>query len=84
MRYAGRSLTEAIDSIMTATLEANMGGLIGVSSRGEIVMQHNTPGMSCGAADGGGRFEIFLLLDNGGGPEDSGQTADADRSDSEN
>jgi beta-aspartyl-peptidase (threonine type) len=92
MRYAGRTLSEAIDEIMTAKLEANMGGLIGVSHRGEIVMQHNTPGMSCGAADAGGRFEIFLILDNGGAPGSAGQAAgaasdqtdSADRSDSEN
>jgi beta-aspartyl-peptidase (threonine type) len=93
MRYAGRSLAEAINDIMTAKLEANMGGLIGVSHRGEIVMQHNTPGMSCGAADVGGRFEIFLSLDDGGVPEASGQEASgqatpptpgADHSDAEN
>ncbi len=84
MRYARRSLAEAIDDIMTAKLQSNMGGLIGVSHRGEIVMQHNTPGMSCGAADSGGRFEIFLLLGNGGAIEAPGQSADADHSDSEN
>lgn len=60
MRYAGRSIDEAVTNIMTKTLKPNVGGLIAVSHRGEIVMQHNTPGMSCGAADSNGRFETRL------------------------
>ena len=84
MRYAGESLTEAINDIMTAKLKPNMGGLIGVSHRGEIVMQHNTPGMSCAAADSGGRFQIFLYLDNGGAPQAAGQATGEDRIDAEN
>ncbi len=62
MRYAGRSMKDAVDEIMTKKLAAGVGGLIAVSHLGEIVLQHNTPGMSCGAADSGGRFETFLLL----------------------
>jgi beta-aspartyl-peptidase (threonine type) len=63
MRYAGRSLKTAATEIMQKRLKAGAGGLIAVSRRGEIVMQHNTPGMSCGAADSGGRFETHLALD---------------------
>ncbi|MEM1067747.1 MAG: isoaspartyl peptidase/L-asparaginase [Planctomycetota bacterium] len=60
MRYAGRSIDEAVTNVMTKTLRPNVGGLIAVSRTGEIVMQHNTPGMSSGAADSNGRFETRL------------------------
>ena len=66
MMYANRSLGSAVTEIMTERLEPGIGGLICVSHDGEIVMQHNTPGMCCGAADSSGRFETFLVLDNGG------------------
>ncbi|MCH5376169.1 MAG: isoaspartyl peptidase/L-asparaginase [Planctomycetes bacterium] len=69
MRYADRSMANAIDEIMTKTLKPGVGGLIAVSHRGEIVLQHNTPGMSCGAADSDGRFEVFLALEDGGAPK---------------
>jgi beta-aspartyl-peptidase (threonine type) len=63
MRYAGRPMEDAIDEIMTKRLKPGVGGLIAVSRDGEIVMQHNTRGMSCGAADSNGRFETFLKTD---------------------
>jgi beta-aspartyl-peptidase (threonine type) len=69
MRYAGRSLQSAVSEIMTDRLNPGTGGIISVGHDGTIVMQHNTPGMSCGAADSGGRFEFFLQLKNGGQPE---------------
>jgi beta-aspartyl-peptidase (threonine type) len=56
---------------MRKRLSPGIGGLIAVSQQGEIVMQHNTPGMSCGAADSTGRFETHLILDDGGVPEDA-------------
>lgn len=62
MKYSGKSLAEAIATSMQTTLKPNVGGLISVSAQGEIVLQHNTAGMSCGAADSTGRFEIFLKL----------------------
>jgi beta-aspartyl-peptidase (threonine type) len=66
MVYANRSLESAVTEIMTERLQPGVGGLIGISHDGQIVLQHNTPGMSCGAADSSGRFETFLELDNGG------------------
>lgn len=69
MQYAGRTMADAIHRIMTQTLKPGAGGLIAVSHRGEIVMQHNTPGMSCGAATSEGRFETFLALPDGGAPK---------------
>ncbi|QEG02258.1 Isoaspartyl peptidase precursor [Stieleria maiorica] len=87
MLYAGLSLESAVTEVMTERLKPGIGGLICVSHDGQIVMQHNTPGMSCGAADSGGRFETQLVLDNGGRPESNdaaddlpvaGHTDDAD------
>ncbi len=69
MRYAGKSLQSAVTEIMTERLKPGTGGIISVAHDGTIVMQHNTPGMSCGAADSGGRFEFFLQLDHGGQSE---------------
>ncbi len=63
MRYAKKSLPDAVTEIMTHRLKAGVGGIIAVSREGEIVMQHNTPGMSCGAADHTGRFEVQLQVE---------------------
>ncbi len=65
MRYADKSLDSAVTEIMSKRLSPNVGGLIAVSQQGEIVMQHNTPAMSCGAADSSGRFETYLKLEQG-------------------
>jgi beta-aspartyl-peptidase (threonine type) len=64
MRYANRPLHAAVTTVMNERLERGVGGLIAVSHAGEIVMKHNTPGMSCAAADSNGRFETFLSLPN--------------------
>ena len=69
MRYAGKSLKAAVSQNMWQTLKPEVGGLIAVSAKGEIVLQHNTPGMSCGAADSTGRFETHLALKQGGAGE---------------
>ncbi len=60
MRYAGRSIEEAVTDIMQHRLKPNDGGLIALSNNGMIVLQHNTTGMACGAADSSGRFDIYL------------------------
>jgi len=41
-------------------LPADSGGLIGVDRAGNITLEFNTPGMSRGAADSNGRFEVKL------------------------
>ncbi|NNE00771.1 MAG: DUF4440 domain-containing protein [Pirellulaceae bacterium] len=66
MRYADQLLPQAVTTIMRDRLQKGVGGLIAVSHDGQIVMQHNTPGMSCGAADSSGRFETHLSLPGGG------------------
>ena len=72
MKYSGTSLPDAVTKVMTQTLKKNVGGLICVGQDGQIVLQHNTGGMSCGAADSNGRFETFVRLPEG---ERSDQTA---------
>jgi beta-aspartyl-peptidase (threonine type) len=68
MRYADRNIDDAVSKIMRQTLDAGVGGIIAISKDGTIVMQHNTPGMSCGAANSTGRFETHLGLERGGEP----------------
>lgn len=63
MRYAGRTLDDAVTRVMQERLKPGIGGLIAVDKEGRIVMQHNTPGMSCGAADSEGRFDVQLTLE---------------------
>lgn len=75
MRYADESIEDAVTTIMRETLQAGVGGIIALSKDGKIVMQHNTPGMSCGAADSSGRFETHLILKDGGSPPPNGPTA---------
>ena len=62
MRYANRSLEAAMTKIMKERLKPDVGGLIAVSKDGTIVMQHNTPGMACGAANSQGRFDTYLQV----------------------
>ena len=64
MRYANQSLASAVNQTMKSTLEKGVGGLIAIDHNGTIVLQHNTPGMSCGAADSSGRFETMFAVDD--------------------
>ena len=85
MRYANQNIHDAVSKIMRQTLEAGVGGIIAISKDGTIVMQHNTPGMSCGAADSTGRFETHLALEGGGEPVKSGDNSNTPAStDAEN
>lgn len=60
MRYLGQTVEQAVDAVITETLAPNIGGVIAIGSDGLIALQHNTPGMTCGAADHTGRFEVML------------------------
>ncbi len=62
IKYRNDTLADAVSSNLSDRLEEGTGGLIAVSPSGEIVMQHNTPGMSCAAADNSGRFECFFSV----------------------
>lgn len=63
LRYTDQSLEDACRTIIHEILKPGIGGLIAVDHRGKIVMQHNTPGMNCAAADSTGRFDVYLKVD---------------------
>ena len=58
MKYAGQTVQQAADKILRETLQPNQAGLIAVDRMGTIVMDYNTRGMACAAADSSGRWEI--------------------------
>lgn len=62
MRYAGKSLSEAVRTAIHETLATDTGGLIAVGHDGSIALEHNTPGMTYGAADSKGRMEVQLAV----------------------
>ena len=60
MQLAGQTLEEATSAVVNDVLRPEDGGVIAVSSRGEIAMPFNTDGMFRGACDAGGRFEVRI------------------------
>lgn len=60
MKYQQKSLKEAVASAIHETLAKNVGGVIAVDSDGNVAMDHNTPGMTCGVANDRGQFEVYL------------------------
>lgn len=62
MQYAGLTLDDAIASTMSRRIKRDTGGVIAIAPDGTISLVHNTPGMSCGAADSEGRFEVLLRV----------------------
>ena len=58
MKYAGRDLKSAVAKNLEQALKPGHGGVIAVDAKGNIVMDYNTGGMACAAADAGGRFEV--------------------------
>lgn len=58
MRYASRTLDQSVHEMIENRLPANSGGIIAVGQDGKIVLQHNTPSMTYGAASSDGRFDI--------------------------
>jgi beta-aspartyl-peptidase (threonine type) len=60
MKYKGLTLDEAVHHLIFDVLDEDTGALIAVGSDGSISMQTNTGGLSRGAADSTGRFEVKL------------------------
>lgn len=60
LKYAKQALPEAVGEILRKVLQPEDGGIIAVGRDGTIVMDFNTDGMSRGAADSSGRFEVKL------------------------
>lgn len=60
MEYKGLSATAAAEQVVFRTLKPDDGGVIVVSTSGEIALVFNTAGMYRGAADSTGRFEVGI------------------------
>ena len=61
MRYSGKSLQEAVDAVVLEKL-VEFGG-ISITRQGDIVMEHNTPGMYRGSIDTSGRLTTAIYKD---------------------
>ncbi len=60
MEYRGLSATQAAEELIHRRLSQGDGGVIVVSSAGEIALVFNSLGMYRGAADSGGRFDVGI------------------------
>ena len=58
MKYANTDLESAVSKNLKQTLKPGFGGIIALDHNGAIVMEYNTRGMACAAADANGRFEV--------------------------
>lgn len=63
MRYTGVPLPEAVRQTFADGLPDDVGGVIALNRQGEWVLHFNTPGMSRGAADSQGRFQVAIGKD---------------------
>lgn len=63
MLYANKKIETAVDEVIGGRLQPDDGGVIAVSKDGVVVLRHNTIGMSCGAADSTGRFDVMLQVE---------------------
>ena len=60
MELDGATAQNAADRVVMGKLKKDDGGVIVVSSTGEIAMVFNSEGMFRGAADSRGRFEVSI------------------------
>ncbi len=60
MEYKQVSLTEAVDYVIYKRLPKDMGGLVAVSSAGDVAMAFNTTGMFRASAKEGGPREVSI------------------------
>ena len=58
MKYTGADLESAVKAQLESVLEPGQGGIIALDQEGKIVMDFNTGGMACGAANSQGLFEV--------------------------
>jgi isoaspartyl peptidase/L-asparaginase-like protein (Ntn-hydrolase superfamily) len=63
MRYAGKSLQEATQAVVSK-LPENCGGVIAVDGHGNVMAEFNTPGMSHAFADSSGEKSVRLAREN--------------------
>jgi beta-aspartyl-peptidase (threonine type) len=66
MKYKGLTLAEAAEQVVMTKLknQGAKGGIIGVDSKGNLVMPFNTPGMFRGYIKSGGETKVALFGDN--------------------
>lgn len=62
IKYQKKSVQEAVQSVMNDSFAPGTGGMIAVGTDGSIALAHNTPGMTWGAANEHGRFEVALRV----------------------
>jgi L-asparaginase / beta-aspartyl-peptidase len=60
IRYAHRTLPDAVKTIVNDVLPDGAGGVIAIDHQGNIHIDHNTPGMAWGAASARGRNDVGL------------------------
>ncbi|CAN0002306.1 unnamed protein product [Phaeothamnion confervicola] len=60
MRLKGETIQDAAETVFRENLPDDVGGVIGLDREGHILMHFNTAGMTRGAADATGRFEIGI------------------------
>ena len=58
MKYASTDLKSAVSKNLRQILKPGYGGIIALDHIGNIVMDYNTKGMACAAADSSGRSEV--------------------------
>jgi beta-aspartyl-peptidase (threonine type) len=58
--YKKQPLAEAVNDVLSRTLQPDDGALIAVGADGQLVADFNTDGLSRGLADSMGRFEVKL------------------------
>lgn len=63
IEFAGQSLDEAANWLVTRVLKPGDGGLIAVDRMGRIAMPFNSDGMYRGAADATGRFTVRIFAE---------------------
>jgi len=62
IKYQKKSVQQAVQSVMDDSFAPGTGGMIAVGADGSIALAHNTPGMTWGAANEHGRFEVALRV----------------------
>jgi beta-aspartyl-peptidase (threonine type) len=63
MEFGGETLAQAVDAIVSRTLQPDDGGLIAVDRDGNLAARFNSEGMYRGLADGNGRFDVRIFED---------------------
>jgi len=66
IEYAGMSLQDAVRTVVLVKLveRGGEGGVIAMNARGEIAMEHNTPGMYRGSIDANGELTVSIFADS--------------------